>query len=58
MDEQAMEIREALEDYYANPQDYTLADFEEIFQDRDPFEFLQVGTPERGSGTLSLYCQA
>ena len=40
MDEQAMEIREALEDYYANPQDYTLYDFEEIFQDRDPFEFL------------------
>lgn len=40
MDEQAQEIREALEDYYANPQDYTIADFEEIFQDRDPFEFL------------------
>jgi hypothetical protein len=40
MDEQAEEIREALAEYYANPEDYTLSDFEEIFQDRDPFEFL------------------
>lgn len=40
MDEQAVEIMEALNDYYANPQDYTFADFEEIFQDRDPIEFL------------------
>jgi len=40
MDEQALEIQEALADYLANPEQYTLADFEEIFQDRDPFEFL------------------
>lgn len=40
MDEQAEEIREALEEYYANPQDYTLQDLEDIFQDRDPFEFI------------------
>jgi hypothetical protein len=40
MDEQAAEIRQDLEDYYTNPEDYTLSDFEEIFQDRDPFEFL------------------
>jgi hypothetical protein len=40
MDEQAEEIREALEEYYANPQDYSLQDLEDIFQDRDPFEFL------------------
>jgi hypothetical protein len=40
MDEQADEIREALEDYYANPESYSFYDFEEIFQDRDPFEFL------------------
>jgi hypothetical protein len=40
VDEQAEEIREALADYYANPEEYTLSDFEEIFQDRDPFEFL------------------
>jgi hypothetical protein len=40
MDEQAEEIREALAEYYENPEDYTLEDWEEIFQDRDPFEFL------------------
>lgn len=40
MDEQADEIRQALEEYYANPQDYSLQDLEDIFQDRDPFEFL------------------
>jgi hypothetical protein len=40
MDEQAQEIVEALQDYYANPEQYSLFDFEEIFQDRDPFEFL------------------
>jgi hypothetical protein len=40
MDEQADEIREALADYLANPESYSLYDFEEIFQDRDPFEFL------------------
>jgi hypothetical protein len=40
MDEQAEEIREALEEYYANPQNYSLQDLEDIFQDRDPFEFL------------------
>ena len=40
MDEQAEEIKENLKDYYENPEEYTLADLEEIFQDRDPFEFL------------------
>jgi hypothetical protein len=40
VDEQAQEIREALEDYYANPEQYSFADLEDIFQDRDPFEFL------------------
>lgn len=39
-DEQAEEIMESLRDYYENPQDYSLADWEDIFQDRDPFEFL------------------
>lgn len=39
-DEQGTEIMEALDEYYANPQDYTFRDLEEIFQDRDPFEFL------------------
>lgn len=40
MDEQALEIKENLAEYYANPEEYTLSDLEEIFQDRDPFEFL------------------
>lgn len=40
MDEQAIEIRANLAEYYATPEAYTLFDFEEIFQDRDPFEFL------------------
>jgi hypothetical protein len=40
MDEQADEIREAWEEYLANPEGYSLFDMEEIFQDRDPFEFL------------------
>lgn len=39
-DEQAERIREALADYYENPEDYDLFAFEEIFEDRDPFEFL------------------
>ena len=40
MDEQAIEIRANLAEYYATPEAYTLFDFEEIFQDRDPMEFL------------------
>jgi len=40
MDEQAEESRENLAEFYANPEDYTWQDFEDIFQDRDPFEFL------------------
>jgi hypothetical protein len=40
MDEQAQEIRENLADYFANPEEYTFQDLEDIFQDRDPFEFL------------------
>jgi hypothetical protein len=39
-DEQGDEIRENLAEYYANPEQYSMADLEEIFQDRDPFEFL------------------
>lgn len=40
VDEQAEEIKEALADYYKNPLEYSLEDWEEIFQDRDPFEFM------------------
>jgi hypothetical protein len=39
-DEQALEILEALEDWQKNPEQYSYNDFEAIFQDRDPFEFL------------------
>lgn len=39
-DEQAQEILADLEDWYENPQNYSMQDFEDIFQDRDPFEFL------------------
>ena len=41
MDEQAEEIKADLRDYYNSPERYTFQDFEDIFQDRDPFEFLQ-----------------
>lgn len=40
MDEQAEEIMSDLADYMANPQGYNQQDWEDIFQDRDPFEFL------------------
>ena len=40
MDEQAQEIMADLADYYANPEEYSLQDLEDIFQDRDPFEFI------------------
>jgi hypothetical protein len=40
MDEQAVEIQELLADFYAHPESFSLQAFEDIFQDRDPFEFL------------------
>jgi len=40
MDEQAERIMEAVKDWEANPQDYTMQDWEDMFEDRDPFEFL------------------
>ena len=40
MDEQALEIIENLKAFNENPEEYTFADWEDIFQDRDPFEFL------------------
>jgi len=39
-DEQAERIKEAVADYYANPTEYSALDFEDIFEDRDPFEFI------------------
>lgn len=43
MDEQAERIMEAVKDWEANPQDYTMQDWEDMFEDRDPFEFIQDG---------------
>jgi hypothetical protein len=40
MDEQAQEILADLADFNANPGAYTMQDWEDIFQDRDPFEFI------------------
>jgi hypothetical protein len=39
-DEQAEEIIANLKEYYENPEEYSMQDLEDIFQDRDPFEFL------------------
>lgn len=39
-DEQGDRIREALAEYNESPEGYSYFDFEEIFEDRDPFEFL------------------
>jgi hypothetical protein len=41
LDEQAERIRENLALYQASAQyEYTFQEYEEIFEDRDPFEFL------------------
>lgn len=39
-DEQTERIKESLKDFYENPEDYSIWDLEEIFEDRDPTEFL------------------
>ena len=39
-DEQGDRIREGLADFLEAPEEYSLFDFEDIFEDRDPFEFL------------------
>ena len=38
--DQDQRINEALRDYYENPEDYSFSDLEELFEDRDPTEFL------------------
>ena len=40
VDEQAQEIREAYAEYEKDPMSYSYQDWEDIFQDRDPFEFI------------------
>ena len=39
-DEQGDRIREGLADFWENPDGFSLFDLEEIFEDRDPIEFL------------------
>jgi hypothetical protein len=39
-EEQTARIKEALADYYANPGEYNTQELEDIFEDRDPFEFI------------------
>ena len=39
-DEQGERIKEAVRDFWKNPQEYSYTDFEDMFEDRDPFEFL------------------
>ena len=39
-DDQTARIQENVREYQDNWQDYTSSDFEEIFEDRDPCEFL------------------
>lgn len=38
--EQTARIIENLREYQQNAEEYSYEDFEEIFEDRDPFEFL------------------
>jgi hypothetical protein len=40
MDEQGERIMEAVKEYEENPQDFTMQDWEDMFEDRDPFEFI------------------
>lgn len=40
IDEQAERILDNLKDYNENPEDYTMQDWEDMFEDRDPFEFI------------------
>ena len=39
-DEQGDRIREALADFWENSDGFSLSELEEIFEDRDPIEFL------------------
>ena len=39
-EEQTTRIQEAWDEARENLQDYTLSDLEDIFEDRDPFEFI------------------
>lgn len=38
--EQTARIKEGVALYYQNPDDYSVWELEDIFEDRDPFEFI------------------
>lgn len=38
--EQTNRINENVEDFYLNPAEYSFEDFESMFEDRDPIEFI------------------
>lgn len=38
--EQTARIKEGVALYYQNPDDYNVWELEDIFEDRDPFEFI------------------
>lgn len=38
--QQNARIKEGLADYMANPAEYNIWELEDIFEDRDPFEFI------------------
>jgi len=39
-DEQGERIKESVKEYYANQELVSFQEFEDMFEDRDPFEFL------------------
>lgn len=39
-DEQTQRIREAVKDWEESPEEYSYQDWEDMFEDRDPSEFL------------------
>ena len=40
VDEQAERIKENVAEYYKYESEYSYQEFEDMFEDRDPFEFL------------------
>ena len=40
VDEQAEEIKERVKEFWESERLYSLSEFEDMFEDRDPFEFL------------------
>lgn len=57
IDEQAERILDNLKDFDENPEDYTYQEWEDMFEDRDPFEFFQdlTNTPKGGRSHFFLF---